>query len=115
MTRLICDIGQSRRKEKAGIGRVTGSNRSLLAIYRSFQHTVEPLALNSRMQFGPGARPIDVTFPDPIPSHSWSRRSDMTKWALLRAFDKFEPDWKHNALILVSTIPDPADGAPRTP
>jgi hypothetical protein len=39
----------------------------------------------------------------------------MTEWALLRAFDKFEPDWKHNALILVSTIPDPADGAPRTP
>jgi hypothetical protein len=40
----------------------------------------------------------------------------MTKWAFVRLFDKFERDWKYNAFILVSTIPDLADGAaPRTP
>jgi hypothetical protein len=35
----------------------------------------------------------------------------MTKWALLRALDKFERDWNYGACVVVSAIPDLADGA----
>jgi hypothetical protein len=38
----------------------------------------------------------------------------MTKWALLRAFDKFERDWNYDACDVVSALPDLADGAART-
>lgn len=38
----------------------------------------------------------------------------MTEWALLRAFDEFEREWNYDAYVLVSAIPDPADGAART-
>ncbi len=38
----------------------------------------------------------------------------MTKWALLRAFDKFEWDWNYDACVVVSAIPDLTDVAART-
>jgi hypothetical protein len=38
----------------------------------------------------------------------------MTKWALLRAFDKFERVWTYDACFAVSVMPDPADGPART-
>jgi hypothetical protein len=56
-------------------------------------------------------RTIDVTFQVPIPSYSWGRRTDMTKSAVLRAFDKFERDWNYDACVVVSAMPNLADGA----
>jgi hypothetical protein len=38
----------------------------------------------------------------------------MTKWALLRALDQLERDWNYDACVVVSAMPDLADGAPRT-
>jgi hypothetical protein len=38
----------------------------------------------------------------------------MTKWALLRALDQFERDWNYAASVVVSAMPDLADGAART-
>ena len=37
----------------------------------------------------------------------------MTKWAMLRSFDKFERDLNDDACVVVSAIPDLADGAAR--
>jgi hypothetical protein len=38
----------------------------------------------------------------------------MTKWALLRAFDKFEREWNYDAWVVVGAMPDLADGAAPT-
>jgi hypothetical protein len=35
----------------------------------------------------------------------------MTTWALLRAFDTFGQDWNYDACVVVSAMPDLADGA----
>jgi hypothetical protein len=60
--------------------------------------------------------PNQCHIPRPYPVSLLETEEDMTKWAFVRLFDKFERDWKYNAFILVSTIPDLADGAaPRTP
>jgi hypothetical protein len=59
-------------------------------------------------------RTIDVTFQVPIPSYSWGQRTDMTKWAVRRGFDKFERDWNYDACVVVSAMPDLADRAART-
>jgi hypothetical protein len=37
----------------------------------------------------------------------------MTKWAMLRSFDKFERDLNGDACVVVSAKPDLADGAAR--
>jgi hypothetical protein len=38
----------------------------------------------------------------------------MTKWALLRALDRFGRDWNYDTPVVVSPMPDLADGAART-
>jgi hypothetical protein len=38
----------------------------------------------------------------------------MNKWALLRAFDKFEREWNYDACVSVSAMPDLADGEAST-
>jgi hypothetical protein len=38
----------------------------------------------------------------------------MTKWAMLRAFDTFEPDWDDDARVIVSVMRDLSDRAART-
>jgi hypothetical protein len=35
----------------------------------------------------------------------------MTKWAVRRGFDKFERDWNYDACVVVSAMPNLADGA----
>ena len=35
----------------------------------------------------------------------------MTKWAVRREFDKFERDRNYDACLVVSAMPDRADGA----
>ena len=77
-------------------------------------NTLQHLCVESDVRFGPRARPINVTFRDPILSHSWRQRTGMTEWALLRPFDEFERDWNYDACVVVSAMPDLADGAART-
>jgi hypothetical protein len=38
----------------------------------------------------------------------------MSTWVLLRALDQFERDWNDDACVVVSAMPDLADGAART-